>query len=90
MGQKRRKKIPLRKCVVTQKMLPKQDLIRIVRNKAGEVFIDLTGKQNGRGAYLSKDAQVIEKAQKTNVLRDHLKVSIDKELYDNLKKLVKE
>ncbi|HLS20375.1 MAG TPA: YlxR family protein [Bacillota bacterium] len=86
----RKRKIPLRKCVVTQEMLPKQNLIRIVRNKEGEVFIDLTGKQNGRGAYLSKNEQVIEKAQKTNILSDHLKVPVDKELYEELKKLVKE
>lgn len=85
---RRKRKIPLRKCVVTREMLPKQELIRIVRNKEGEVFIDLTGKQNGRGAYLSKDLEVIEKAQETNILKEHLKVPIDHSLYDELKKLI--
>ncbi|HLS07180.1 MAG TPA: YlxR family protein [Bacillota bacterium] len=89
MGRKKRK-VPLRKCVVTQEMLPKQQLIRIVRNKAGEVFIDLTGKQNGRGAYLSKDMKVIEKAEQMNVLKDHLNVSIDSDLYKELKEIVQE
>ena len=45
------KKIPLRKCVATQEQLPKKEIIRIVRNKEGQVFIDPTGKMNGRGAY---------------------------------------
>lgn len=58
------KKIPLRKCIVTQEMKPKQELIRIVRNKEGEVFIDETGKKNGRGAYLSRDKDIIEKQER--------------------------
>ncbi|MDN6627081.1 MAG: YlxR family protein, partial [Pisciglobus halotolerans] len=47
------KKRPLRKCIVSGEMKPKEDMIRIVRNKDGEVFIDETGKKNGRGAYVS-------------------------------------
>ncbi|TCT26730.1 hypothetical protein EDD68_10183 [Melghiribacillus thermohalophilus] len=81
------KKIPLRKCIVTQEMKPKQELIRIVRNKEGEVFIDETGKKNGRGAYLSRDKDIIEKARKSNVLKHHLKAEIDPALYDELKNL---
>ncbi|MDN5709431.1 MAG: YlxR family protein, partial [Planococcus sp. (in: firmicutes)] len=42
------KKIPLRKCVATGEMLPKKDMIRVVRSKEGEVFVDLTGKKSGR------------------------------------------
>ncbi|GEL75837.1 RNase P modulator RnpM [Tenuibacillus multivorans] len=79
-----KKKEPLRKCVVTQEMLPKKQLIRIVRNKDGEVFIDDTGKKNGRGAYLSKDKEVIEKAKKTNILQRHLNTTIESTLYDEL------
>ena len=48
-----RKKVPLRKCIVTGEMKPKKELVRIVRSKEGEVSIDLTGKKSGRGAYLS-------------------------------------
>ena len=44
------KKIPLRSCVVSKEKLPKQELIRVVKNKENEVFIDLTGKANGKGA----------------------------------------
>lgn len=85
-----RRKKPLRKCVVTKQMLPKQQLIRIVRNKTGDVFIDPTGKQNGRGAYLSKSEKVIDQAQQTNILTEHLKAPIDQEIYDQLKKYIKE
>lgn len=48
------KKIPLRKCLATNEQLPKKELIRVVRNKEGQVFVDPTGKMNGRGAYLKK------------------------------------
>lgn len=58
------KKIPMRSCVVTKESLPKKELIRVVRDKEGNVTIDLTGKQNGRGAYLTKDLDVIKKLKK--------------------------
>ena len=58
------KKIPLRKCVATFEQLPKKELLRIVKNKEGQVFIDLTGKQNGRGAYLKKSKEAVELAKK--------------------------
>ena len=58
------KKIPLRKCVATGEQCPKKELIRIVKNKENEVFIDYTGKQNGRGAYLKKSKEAIELAKK--------------------------
>ena len=62
------KKIPLRKCVVTQERLPKKDLLRIVKNNEGEVFADLSSKANGRGAYIKKDVEVLEKAIKNKSL----------------------
>lgn len=48
------KKIPLRTCVVTKEKLEKKDLIRVVKNNENEVFVDLTGKANGRGAYIKR------------------------------------
>ena len=56
------KKIPQRTCVVTQEKCDKKDLIRVVKTPLNEVVIDLSGKINGRGAYLKKDLEVIEKA----------------------------
>lgn len=82
------KKIPLRKCVVTKEQFPKQELIRVVRNKEGIVSVDVTGKQNGRGAYLKKDLKVINKAIKTKVLERHLDASIDEHIYQELKDLI--
>ena len=58
------RKIPLRKCVATQEQLPKKELIRVVRNKEGEVFVDPTGKMNGRGAYLKRSLEAIENSSK--------------------------
>ena len=82
------KKIPLRKCVVTGEMRPKKELIRIVRSKEGVVSVDLTGKKSGRGAYLSLDRETVLNAKKKNVLDNHLQVSIDHSIYDELLELV--
>ncbi len=77
-------KVPVRKCVVSNQQLPKNELIRIVKNKEGIVKVDLTGKLNGRGAYLKKDIKVIEKAIKTKKLDRHLEASIPEEIYNEL------
>ncbi|WP_411955487.1 RNase P modulator RnpM [Alkalibacillus sp. S2W] len=86
----KQKKQPLRKCVITQEMFPKKELIRVVRNKEGDVFIDKTGKQNGRGAYLSRDVSTIEKAKQTKALNRHLNADVDETLYDELLQHVSE
>ncbi|MBE6147621.1 MAG: YlxR family protein [Firmicutes bacterium] len=78
------KKIPLRTCVVTKEKLPKQELIRIVRTTTGEIEIDLTGKMNGRGAYIKKDVQVLEKAKKSKALDRHLEVAVTESVYQKL------
>lgn len=84
------KKIPLRKCVITQEQLPKQELIRVVRTPEQEVKIDLSGKLNGRGAYLKKDLEVIEKARNKKTLNRILKVEVDDTIYDELEQLINE
>lgn len=78
------KKIPMRTCIVTKEKLEKKELIRIVRNNEGKVFIDETGKQNGRGAYLKKDSEVIKKAQKNKILDRILETTIPDEIYMEL------
>ncbi|PGS47167.1 RNase P modulator RnpM [Bacillus sp. AFS041924] len=78
------RKIPLRKCVVTQEMKPKKELIRIVRSKEGEVSIDPTGKKSGRGAYLTKSVDVVKQAQQKNTLEQQLNAKIDSSLYEEL------
>ena len=69
------RKIPMRTCVVTKEKLPKQELIRIVRTDVGVIY-DLTGKVNGRGAYLKKDKEVFERARKSKVLEKYLETTI--------------
>ena len=83
------KKIPLRTCIVTKEVLPKQKLFRIVINKEKEVSIDLTGKQNGRGVYLKKDISVINKAKDLKLLDKKLEVKIEEKLYEDLINLMK-
>ncbi|MCP3026082.1 RNase P modulator RnpM [Halobacillus sp. A5] len=84
----RSKKQPLRKCVITQEMKPKKELIRVVRNKEGEVFVDQSGKQNGRGAYVSKSLEVIDQAEQKQALSRHLNTKVDASVYEDLRKAV--
>ncbi|MBS5598931.1 MAG: YlxR family protein [Coprobacillus cateniformis] len=83
------KKVPLRKCVATGEQLPKKELIRVVKNKEGQVFVDPTGKMNGRGAYLKKSLEAIEIAQKKAILKRSLEIDIPNEIYEELKSYVK-
>ena len=83
------KKIPLRTCVITTELLPKKDLLRIVKNKENEVAIDLTGKLNGRGAYIKKDMEVLEKAIKTKILEKKLETTIPDEIYEEIRNILK-
>ena len=82
------KKIPLRRCVVTKEQLPKADLLRIVKNKENEVFVDLTGKANGRGAYIKKDIEVLEMAKKKKTLDRTLEITINEEVYEEIKNII--
>ena len=82
------KKIPLRKCVVTQERLPKKDLLRIVKNNEGEVFVDLSSKAKGRGAYIKKDVAVLDLAMKNKNLEKALECSIPETVYDRIRKVI--
>lgn len=86
---KPKRKTPERKCVITGEMKPKKELIRVVRNKEGEVFVDPTGKKNGRGAYVSRNLDVIKQAEKTNALAQSLNAEINPEIYTELTHLVR-
>ena len=82
------KKVPLRSCVITKEQLPKQELLRIVRTPYGEVQVDETGKLNGRGAYIKKDIEVLEKAKKTGLLAKRLVCTISDEVYEEIRKII--
>lgn len=82
------KKIPLRRCVVTKEQLPKGELLRIVKNKENEVFVDLTGKANGRGAYIKKDVNVLKTARDKKILERTLETKISEEVYEEIEKVI--
>lgn len=82
------KKIPMRTCVVTGEKCEKKDLIRIVRTPLGEVMVDETGKQNGKGAYLKLEQSVIAKAQKSKILNRKLEIEVPDSIYEELKRKV--
>lgn len=58
----------MRKCILSNEMHPKKEMIRVVRNKNGEIFADPSGKQHGRGAYVTKDVELVEQARDKQVL----------------------
>ena len=82
------KKIPMRSCVVTREKYPKQELLRIVRTPLGEIKIDETGKMNGKGAYIKKDIEVLEKAIKTKALDRALEAKIPEDIYEEIRKKI--
>lgn len=84
------RKMPERTCVITKEKTLKKDLFRVVRNKEGEVSVDITGKANGRGAYLKKDKEVINKARQTKVLDRILEVEIPESIYEEMLKIIEE
>ena len=86
----RKRKIPQRKFIITTEMKPKEEMIRIVRTKEGEVFVDPHGKQNGRGAYLTIDRDVFQKAREKQILNEVFKMQVDDSIYDELDQLVSE
>lgn len=79
-----KRKIPMRKCVVTGEMKPKKEMLRIVKSKEDEVSWDDTGKKNGRGAYVSLESKVIEEAKDKDVLSSVLKTKVSDSFYDDL------
>ncbi|ASS65676.1 RNase P modulator RnpM [Paenibacillus sp. D51F] len=80
------RKIPMRKCVASQEMLPKKELIRVVRTPEGDIVIDLTGKKSGRGAYLRGTAECFRLAKKSRALDRALKQAVPPEIYDQLER----
>ena len=80
------KKTPMRMCVACREMKPKRELIRIVRTPENEIKADLTGKASGRGAYICRSVQCLEKAKKIRALERALDKKIDEEVFLRLQK----
>ena len=78
----------MRSCVVTREKLPKGELLRIVKTTDGSVVADLSGKVNGRGAYIKKDIAVLDKAIKSKILEKQLETSISDIVYEEIRKTI--
>jgi len=78
------KKVPMRKCIVTNLIFPKQELMRIILDQDGQPLIDKTGKQNGRGAYLQPKLTLIPLLKKNKSLERALKIKIKAEFYETI------
>ena len=82
----KQKKVPQRKCIACQERDAKKGLIRVVKTKEGQIFLDPTGKANGRGAYICKDVECLKKAIKSKALNRAFKMEVPSDVYDNLLK----
>ncbi|MFY9198497.1 MAG: YlxR family protein [Acutalibacteraceae bacterium] len=76
------KKIPLRRCNGCMEMKPKKELVRVVKNKEGEISLDLTGKKAGRGAYICKNLDCLKKARKARRIEKEFACKIPEEVFD--------
>lgn len=76
----------MRQCVGCSEMKDKRSLIRILKTSENEIVLDATGKKNGRGAYLCRNAECLQKARKNKGLERSLKIAIPDEIYENLQK----
>lgn len=79
------KKVPQRTCMGCNAKKDKNEFIRIVKNKDGEINIDKTGKMPGRGAYLCDNVECLEKAMKTKRIDKVFETQIDQDIYEKLR-----
>lgn len=82
------KKVVTRTCIGCNEKRDKKELLRIVKNKENEISIDKTGKKEGRGAYICKDKECLEKAIKNRKLEKSFKMKISEEVYENLRDMM--
>ena len=82
------KKKPLRRCMACNEQKEKKDLLRIVKSKDGMIQIDLTGKKNGRGAYICKSEECLEKLIKSKRLEKIFEMQISSGLYENIRGVI--
>lgn len=71
----------IRMCIVCRGQSDKKTLLRIVKNKEGQIFVDKTGKSNGRGAYVCKSKECYEKLCKQKTLNKAFKCEVHQEVY---------
>lgn len=79
-------KIPMRQCTGCREMKNKKEMIRVLKTAEGEILLDATGRKNGRGAYICRSSECLEKAVKNRGLERSLKTQIPEAVYEELKK----
>lgn len=82
------KKVPMRKCIGCNESKPKKELIRVVKTGDGEIFLDETGRKNGRGAYICFNNECLEKAIKSKALNRAFEMQIEDTTYDKLRESI--
>lgn len=80
------KKIPMRQCIGCGEMKSKKEMMRVIKTAEDDICLDVTGKKNGRGAYLCVSKECLQKARKNKGLERSFKMSIPEEIYDTLDK----
>ncbi len=80
------KKTPMRQCVGCGEMKDKREMMRVLKTPEGDIVLDMTGRKNGRGAYLCKNPGCLEAVRRKKGLERSLKTTIPDEVYDSLKK----
>lgn len=73
-----------RMCICCREMKDKKSLVRVVKNKEGEISLDLTGKKNGRGAYVCLENDCLKKLKKGKMLNKAFKCMVADEVYDQI------
>lgn len=80
------KKIPMRQCIGCGQMKSKKELLRILKTTEGEITMDVTGRKNGRGAYLCNSEECLQNAFRTKGLERSFQMKIPSEVYERLEK----
>ncbi len=84
------KKVPLRQCVGCGEMKAKKEMMRILKTPEDEICLDVTGKKNGRGAYVCRSSECLNRAKKNRGLERSFKMKIPDEVYDHLEREFKD
>lgn len=80
----KKKKIPMRRCIASNEMKPKKDMLRLVRTPEMEILMDPTGKKNGRGAYISLEPELVKKAQTQKLIERQFEMEVSDTFYQEL------
>ncbi|MCD8371691.1 MAG: YlxR family protein [Clostridia bacterium] len=75
------KKIPLRQCIACRELKEKREMLRIVKNSQGEIFLDFSSKAAGRGAYICDNSDCVKKLIKQKLINKVFSCEVPKEVY---------